>query len=245
MGKAVLVVTVDVEPDWGREGWRAIEESIDFLGEELASTDSEATCFVTASLAKERPSVIRTLARFAEIASHGLTHRPFRRLPPEEVQRELSESKRLLEEEAGVVLGVRAPFFSKPVGWLGLVKGAGYRYDASDGFLLPKPIWKRRVVRDANGVAVFSVGCMMRVLPMSLFYLRLSGSLWRWLLPREPGVMFLHPHELSTVPVPFRGAKAWLLGRRSGREAREIFSRILRMYRCVSCRMFLGERSLL
>jgi len=249
--RRTLVLTIDVEPDWGVEGWLAVEETVGFLVEQLGATGSGATCFTTGLLARERPGIVRELAQVAEIGSHGLSHRRLDKLPRLEVEGELRLSRDMLQDTVGEVLGVRAPFFATPPDWLDLARETGYRYDASRGFLVPSqgavPWRDEPLVSVVNGFPVFAVGTMCEsifgALPMSLFYLRSSGPFWKWLLPAEPRLMFLHPHELSeTAPIPFGGIKGFLLGRGRGRRARTIFSHILSRYRCISCKQFLLER---
>lgn len=63
-----------------------------------------------------------------EFGSHGLSHRDLTRLPPEEAQREIGESKRILEEK----ISRRVEFFSYPHGSYHerlkeMVREAGYR----------------------------------------------------------------------------------------------------------------------
>ena len=48
-----------------------------------------------------------------EIGSHGLSHRPLTEMPPEQLHRELVESKRLLEER----LGIKVQALSAPRGY--------------------------------------------------------------------------------------------------------------------------------
>jgi peptidoglycan/xylan/chitin deacetylase (PgdA/CDA1 family) len=52
---------------------------------------------------------VRTLVFLGmEVGSHGLTHRPLTQLAPEELTRELKDSRRVLEERLGVAIGALA-----------------------------------------------------------------------------------------------------------------------------------------
>lgn len=99
-----------------------------------------ATLFVVARDAARESRLWREACeRGHEIASHSLTHPiPFARLPAAELWREVSESRRRLEEATGsAVIGFRAPGWDVDRTTLPLIARAGYRYDAS---LLPTPV---------------------------------------------------------------------------------------------------------
>jgi hypothetical protein len=98
-----------------------------------------ATLFVVARDAESQAPLWREAQRRGhEIASHSLTHPiPFASLPAAELARELSESRRRLEDSiGGPVLGFRAPGWDVGRPTLAAIAAAGYRYDAS---MLPTP----------------------------------------------------------------------------------------------------------
>ncbi|HSP96092.1 MAG TPA: polysaccharide deacetylase family protein [Candidatus Dormibacteraeota bacterium] len=98
-----------------------------------------ATLFVVARDAEAQADLWREAQRRGhEIASHSVTHPiPFASLPPSELARELSESRRRLEDVTGhAVLGFRAPGWDVGRPTLSAIAAAGYRYDAS---VLPTP----------------------------------------------------------------------------------------------------------
>lgn len=98
-----------------------------------------ATLFVVARDAETQAALWREAHRRGhEIASHSVTHPiPFASLPAAEVARELTESRRRLEDGLGQpVLGFRAPGWDVGRATLAAIAAAGYRYDAS---ILPSP----------------------------------------------------------------------------------------------------------
>jgi peptidoglycan/xylan/chitin deacetylase (PgdA/CDA1 family) len=107
-----------------RDNGAAYTIAVPRILELLARTGARATFFLIAEEAREHPGMVRRLVEDGhEVASHSMTHPlPFRDLDPEATQRELSASKALLEDLAGLE-----------------VVAAGYRYDGSSypSILLP------------------------------------------------------------------------------------------------------------
>ncbi len=98
-----------------------------------------ATLFVVARDAEAQADLWREAQRRGhEIASHSVTHPiPFASLPSDVLARELTESRRRLENCIGrPVLGFRAPGWDVGRPTLTAIAAAGYRYDAS---VLPTP----------------------------------------------------------------------------------------------------------
>ena len=95
-----------------------------------------ATFFVLGNVAEDIPEIVKEIAsRGHEIGSHGYSHRHIHRLSTKETVKEISDSKKLLEDTIGNrVYGFRAPFFSitthqKHI--LHALADAGYLYDSS------------------------------------------------------------------------------------------------------------------
>jgi peptidoglycan/xylan/chitin deacetylase (PgdA/CDA1 family) len=196
-----FLFTVDVEPDWGFTGDRAVREMLPRLLDLLDARAAAATFFVASGMLDSCRDVLMRIGRRHEIGSHGVTHRRIGPLPVEERRRELVESKRRLEDELGrAVAGVRAPFFARSPGWLSEVAGAGYRYDASDGWVRPSlgnlPYRARRPVRAGAPVPSIPVSTFTDgVTPCSLTWLRLYAPFGLPLLRRNPRMFYFHLHE--------------------------------------------------
>jgi peptidoglycan-N-acetylglucosamine deacetylase len=92
-----------------------------------------ATFFILGWIAKRLPHLVREIAaRGHEVASHGFNHQMCARLPEEELRKDFTDSKRLLEDITGTeVAGFRAPNFSVGDRVLSILQEAGYRYDSS------------------------------------------------------------------------------------------------------------------
>ena len=93
----------------------------------------KATFFVLGWIAKRLPHLVREIqTRGHEVASHGYYHKLPREEPAEYLKRDLTDSKKLLEDIIGEpVHGYRAPSFSISNDILNTIADAGYLYDSS------------------------------------------------------------------------------------------------------------------
>ena len=128
-----LLFTVDVEPDWGVSGTRAVREELPRLLDMLDERGIRATFFVSGAMVQPCREVLGRIGPQHELASHGQEHRRMDSLPREAVRRELCDSREAVASLGREVLGVRAPFFATPPWWCEEAAAAGYRYDASAG----------------------------------------------------------------------------------------------------------------
>lgn len=89
--------------------------------------------------ASQRDLLRRASAAGHEIASHSLTHpQPFRTLSDARLTEEIGASKARLADAVGApVVGFRAPAWDVDARVLGMVRDAGYTYDAS---VFPTPV---------------------------------------------------------------------------------------------------------
>jgi polysaccharide deacetylase len=234
--------TVDVEGDWAGTGTRGICEALPRLVDLLDAHGATATFFVVAELVDLVRAVLPAGGPH-EVGSHGLTHQPLARLAPDQVRREVVESKRRLEDAGHAVDGFRAPYFARPAGLGGVLADAGYRYDASVGALHPL-----RRPRPAAGepLPVVAAGTLRDGrTPFALTYLRLAHPLGLRTVGPDAGTFWCHPHELV------EGTAGWtrlppglrhLHRRASGRKAWMILERLLARpdLRFTSCREHLG-----
>lgn len=242
------MLTVDVEPDWGVEGCRCVEETMPRFCRLLRRHGIRGTFFVVANLLAETRDALREAAGEHEIGSHGLTHRLLSDMPEDELALELSESRRQLQEGLETeVIGFRAPFLKTPQRWFQSLAAAGYRYDSSSGSVAPSPAnlppsgW--RAVRRGGILEIPTTTLCTGWFPFSLTYLRLLAPFGEALVPRRAAIMYLHLHELAApslakvLPMPLRA----ILRRGTGPRAWAILDRLLAKVarRSVTCREFL------
>ncbi|MBN1841425.1 MAG: DUF3473 domain-containing protein [Deltaproteobacteria bacterium] len=99
----------------------------------VSSIQIRATFFVLGWIAKHLPDLVREIhTRGHEVASHGYYHNLGNQQSPDALKRDLSDSKKLLEDIIGApVYGYRAPSFSISNDILNTIADAGYLYDSS------------------------------------------------------------------------------------------------------------------
>ena len=104
--------------------------------EELERAGARATFFVTGRLGQEQPEVVRRIAEAGhEVGAQTLTPGALVEVSPENFQKQLQQTKAILEDVAGArVTGFRAPDFSmvRETLWaLEVVIRLGFEYDSS------------------------------------------------------------------------------------------------------------------
>jgi polysaccharide deacetylase family protein (PEP-CTERM system associated) len=99
----------------------------------VSSIQIRATFFVLGWIAKHLPDLVREIhTRGHEVASHGYYHNLGNQQSPDALKRDLSDSKKLLEDIIGApVYGYRAPSFFISNDILNTIADAGYLYDSS------------------------------------------------------------------------------------------------------------------
>src|SRR3990172_196679 len=117
-----IALTVDVEPDWGVGGTRALSEVGPRFLRFLEERRIRATFFVVSDLVDASPWLVAALGERNEIASHGATHRTLSSMNRDEARRELTQSRQRLQEAGAEVQGYRAPFFRRSGGFFELVR---------------------------------------------------------------------------------------------------------------------------
>jgi polysaccharide deacetylase family protein (PEP-CTERM system associated) len=95
--------------------------------------DLHATFFVLGWIAERLPHLVLEIhSRGHEVASHGYYHNLCRQSSYDDLKRDLSDSKKLLEDIVGdPVPGYRAPGFSINDDILKIIEDSGYLYDSS------------------------------------------------------------------------------------------------------------------
>jgi peptidoglycan/xylan/chitin deacetylase (PgdA/CDA1 family) len=231
---ARIALTVDLEPDWGVAGTRALREVTPRFLRFLRERGMRATFFVVSDLVEETPELVGAIAERHEVASHGSSHATLDGLDGEQALAEMKGSRERLARCGAEARGFRAPFFRRGPRFFSLLEEAGYTYDASMGSVLPGP-WNARLA---------ALGCPFRRgrlyefptsamaggwLPLSLTWLRLTAPLTRRLLPRAPSLIYLHLHEF----LPAESARVLarplreLLTRNCGTAAWDVLDRAL------------------
>jgi peptidoglycan/xylan/chitin deacetylase (PgdA/CDA1 family) len=163
-----------------------------------------ATLFVIAEDARDpakRPLIAEALARGHELASHTLTHPNLLRASSADKQRELVDSKSLIEDAFGVrVTGFRAPGYAMDAESLNILGRAGYVYDSS-----------------AFATAEFTrrFQCEMRELTQPHRFERYSGIIELPLPGPAPNAMPLGPSLSLAFAVPAARFTLWRAAQRS------------------------------
>lgn len=121
--------------DWGEYPTR-VERNIDTVLELLNKSGTKATFFMLGWVAERFPHLARrVVADGHELASHGFSHVRVTQQSPAEFKEDISRTKRLLEDVAGVeVKGFRAASFSIGADnlWaLETLAESGYKYSSS------------------------------------------------------------------------------------------------------------------
>jgi len=106
--------------------------AISLAGQSCLETQ-KATFFVLGWLAERLPNLVREIhARGHEVASHGYQHELCSGQSCQELEKDLCDSKKLLEDIIGKpVYGYRAPSFSISEDTLKSIEQCGYLYDSS------------------------------------------------------------------------------------------------------------------
>lgn len=141
-----VCVTIDVE-DWFQaenlrvshppDSWDSresrVEASTGRILEVLSGASVPATFFVLGWIARRKPALVRAISEAGhEVASHGYGHVMNSMLSEEELRKDVSESKKMLEDLTGAaVRGYRAPCFTVSDRLLELLAESGYSYDSS------------------------------------------------------------------------------------------------------------------
>ncbi|MBD3378843.1 MAG: DUF3473 domain-containing protein [Candidatus Omnitrophica bacterium] len=192
-GKSVYF-SVDVE-DWYvaenlkgpiiREIWPSLEErarrNTEKILELLGRNNAKATFFILGYMARRDPGLVKHIAAAGhEIASHGMAHRLIYEQDPEDFRRDVTDSKKLLEDLSGrKVKGYRAPTFSITDRAVDILKESGYEYDSS---LFPFSAHDRygrlreQPVKGVRGLLSFNNG--LYEAPLSM--LKIPGGSFPW-----------------------------------------------------------------
>jgi len=227
--------TVDVEDYWSLFYRDYLGQEIPVSPRLLLSTRAmldlleeigvRATCFCLGRIARAEPDLIKEIhGRGFEVASHGMDHILYFQADPEQVRRDLADSRALLEDLIGAaVRGFRAPHFNIRLDrprLLELIVETGYQYDSS---IFPfrgkrygsaeSPRGPYRIPTAAGPLLEFPLATVVirgRRLPAGgggyLRYFPYGYNRWAIRsLNREglPATVYLHPYECDSEPLAY------------------------------------------
>ena len=185
------------------------------------------TFFVLGWVAGRMPNLVREIhSRGHEVASHGLNHDLCSELTRGELRRDLSDSKRILEDIIGApVHGYRAPNFSVNEDVLAVAEECGYEYDSSyNSFSANGRYGRLELSRNGAGIAarlpsgiyelpISNLRLGGRVLPVGGggYFRLLPGPIFnraaRYIVEKEKAFLFyLHPWEIDPEQPRVSGA---------------------------------------
>ena len=139
-----ILITIDVE-DWFQvenfkslipfSSWPSREFRVEKNTRQLLDIlgHRRATFFILGWIAERLPGLVRDIHdQGHEVASHGYHHNLCNQQSGKELEKDLADSKKRLEDIIGAsVVGYRAPSFSINDDVLKMIESCGYRYDSS------------------------------------------------------------------------------------------------------------------
>ena len=176
-----ILITIDVE-DWFQvenfkslipfSSWPSRELRVEKNTRQLLDIlgHRRATFFILGWIAERLPGLVRDIHdQGHEVASHGYHHNLCNQQSVKELEKDLADSKKRLEDIIGAsVVGYRAPSFSINEDVLKVIESCGYRYDSSfnsfamhDRYgyfrLIPFPIFRMgiRQIMESDGTYLF------------------------------------------------------------------------------------------
>ena len=233
---AINALSIDLEDYWSIfyhdwlgqdiEPTQAVVKNTEWFLKVLAEHNVQATFFILGVVAKKFPSLIKGIAEQGhEIGSHGFSHKQIFKLNREQFRKEISESKKLLEDITGLtVRGHRAPAFSvvPDTQWaLEVLAEEGFEYDSSvfpiagsrygwPGF--SKDICKVDLPsgRSIIEVPMSTVTVLGKTLPAAgggyirHFPYRVTKGAIRHIQKARPTIVYIHPYEIDIDPQSFQ-----------------------------------------
>lgn len=184
-----------------------LDEGVERVLQLMEVLSVSATFFVLGEAARRYPGIPRRIVSCGhELASHGLSHRPMDELEDREAAVEAGESRKLLEDSAGVaVKGFRAPCWrvGSRQAFYATLEAAGYEYSSS--LLWRKPAAVQAGIRGKRVVEIPALrfhppfppvpaGGTVALRTLPLWLLRLARD--TALTAGRPAVYWFHPWEL-------------------------------------------------
>jgi polysaccharide deacetylase family protein (PEP-CTERM system associated) len=197
-----------------------VERGVRWLVDLLAKKNMKATFFVLGQTARIHKELVKFIHKSGhEVASHSMTHAYLPSLSVTEMEFELIESKKLLEDLVGSqVLGFRAPnlaAYPDTSMFFDQLQAAGYCYDSSFNARSAKTRLQQNQsdfpgVMIKNEILEFPVTVVNRLLwkvPLGGTYLKLmepfmvSNQIKKVNHKNSPAILYLHPYEIDRFPI--------------------------------------------
>ena len=190
-----------------------LQSNLNLCLEFLDTHKIQSTFFILGWIGKKFPKMVAYISdQGHEIASHSLYHKRLSDLSNSEIQQNLSESKKILEDASGKeVLGFRAPDFSLPHNnrIIDYLLNIGYKYDSSLIYTNVHDVYKGPKVE--SNIFYFDNGLIEFPISNISFYNFLSvpvgGGGYLRLYPKwvtkyflktsKAPILYLHPYELG------------------------------------------------
>jgi len=217
----IVAFTVDLEPDCPPflHGFRGVEQGLPRLLDLLARLGVRATFFTTGEVAQRYPvSVERVVAEGHELGCHGMSHTAFTDLAPDQAQREIEDSAKILRAFAPVT-SFRAPYLRFPDAYVPFLETNDFEIDSSHAAYKLAHYYQSTAQTRMQRIPASVTSSVLR-LPSIVRRAYLSAL-------SNPVVLFVHPWEL----VDLRREKLRLDCRfRTGDVALECIAEVLRGY---------------
>ena len=234
--------------DWlglARPPGDTVVQNVHALLDLMAGPGVKATFFLLGEVVEVYPALARDIASAGhEVGVHGYHHQQVFKLTPESFRQEVADAKARIEDATGSpVEGHRAPAFSitPQTEWaLDVLAELGLRYDSSVFPITGKRYGWPGFPREIHQVNLPSGRTIIEA-PLSTVrllgkdrpccgggYLRLYPYWYtRWAIRRiqrtQPAIVYMHPYEIDTKPVPRDFAEALT---RADLRARLVHSRL-------------------
>jgi polysaccharide deacetylase family protein (PEP-CTERM system associated) len=211
------VQNLGIDPNLWESNERRVEQNVDRMLELLDQNNVTCTCFILGWIAERHPETVKKISESGhEIASHGYNHQLAYDLSPEQFRKDISDSKKILEDlTSKKVIGYRAPCFSITDWTIDILQEEGYTYDSSsfptiahDRYGSLTGMKEGVVVQEIReGFHEVCVSCLdvlgkqlpwagggyFRLLPYRIF----RAGVRRILKNNQPYVFYIHPWEID------------------------------------------------
>lgn len=206
-----IIITVDLEYDWESkkiDNILLIPKLLDFFDD----FDVNATFFVLGEIIKQFEDGIKEISKKHEIASHGFSHVNLRTLNNISLVREVSITKKILEDMRIQCLGFRSPYFLPPKNLGSILEIFGYNYDSSisrgilwgrhNNFFVPEKPYRvsnHDISEMGNGIIEMPVSNFSFLnMPFGLPFFRLCKKFHFPISISKKNLLifYMHPYEL-------------------------------------------------
>lgn len=235
-------------PEYDPQVERGIRRILDLL----KINNMTATFFVVGQTAEKYENLIKDIHEQGhEVASHSMTHSLFPLLSPENMKKEIKESKVRLEQVTGAgVTGFRSPNlmpYPDEQFFFDFLAECGYGYDSSyrESFSGNMDTGVREIPVSVMNLGMGKIplgGTYFKCLPFGVIS-RVIGNMNK---RGQPAVFYFHPYELDARPVqwphpePSIGANLSLLLRNIWKKhTTRRLSRLVEQFEFTSCREYL------